>query len=113
MTKTTTAAAETTVAADAAEKGYNIKMTPVSAPESSTIATGTAQVKFRAKMTLRGKEVERTVMAQGKSVEFVDGVEVGNEVTLRCLFEEAPAVEEGKRGGQFLTVVGKPRAKAA
>jgi hypothetical protein len=107
MTKTTTAAAEATVA------GYNIKMTPVSAPEASTIATGTAQVKFRAKMTLRGKEVERTVMAQGKSVEFVEGVEVGNEVTLRCLFEEAPAAEEGKRGGQFLSVVGKPRAKKA
>lgn len=110
-TKTATAAAAAT--ASTKEKGYNIKMTPVTAPEASTIATGTAQVKFRAKMTLRGRETELTVMAQGKSVEFVDGVEVGNETTLRCLFEEAPAAEEGKRGGQFLTVVGKPRAKKA
>lgn len=106
MTTTNTAAA-------AAVKGYTVAMTVVTAPEASVIATGTDQVKFRAKMTLRGRETERTVLAQGKSAALVRDLVVGNDVTLRVSFEEAPAQEEGQRGGQFLAVLGVPTKKAA
>jgi hypothetical protein len=102
----------TTAAATADKgKGYNIKMNVISAPEVSTMANGNTQVKFRAKVTLRGRATELTVVAQGKVAELVEGLEVGNDPYLRCLISEVKT-EDGKRGGTFLTVIDKPRAKA-
>ena len=97
-----------------AGKGYNLTIKQLTTAERSTTASGTAQIKFRGELTLRGETRERTVVAQGKAAEAISGMlRKGNELALRCLFERAPATEEGKRGGEFLTVLGLPRAKAA
>jgi len=95
------------------DKAYNVKATPLARATTSTTATGKKQVKFRASMTLRGKTVERTVVAQGAAADIVKGIiKKGQEVGLRCLFQTAPGTD-GKRGGEFLSVVALPRAAAA
>ena len=38
-------------------------------------------------------------------------VRKGNSMDLRMVFENAPSTEEGKRGGEFLSVVGLPQPK--
>lgn len=94
-------------------KAYNITVTPISDVDSTPNAKGTPKLKFRAKVTLRGRETERTVVAQGAAVAKIDGkIVAGEPVALRVLFSNAPANDEGK-GGEFLTVVDLPRAKAA
>ena len=61
---------------------------------------------------LRGQLRTRTVVAQGKAAELISGMlRKGNNLELRCLFENAPGTEEGKRGGEFLSVVGLPQPK--
>ena len=100
-----------------AGKGYNLKITPKDGTIDTTpSSTGTAKIKFRGTLEQRGKTVERTVVAQGKAAEAISAIVVaGTEIGLRCLFDRAPG-EEGKKGGEFLTVLGiplPPKAKAA
>jgi hypothetical protein len=99
-------------------KGYNIALTPKDGTiDTSPTSTGTKKIKFRATMKLRGQDRERTVVAMGKSAEAIEGmIEAGKEVSLRVLFDRAPSQEEGKKGAEYLTVLGiplPPKAKAA
>lgn len=95
-------------------KAYNLELTPVATAKKSKTATGKDMIKFRATATVRGRLVERTVVAQGAAAAMIKGmVRKGTAVAMRVLIENAPANEEGKRGGEFFTVVGLPVAKAA
>ena len=98
-------------------KAYNVKITPKSDIEVSANSNNTKKIKFRGQLMQRGKLVERTVVAQGKAADAIEAVlATGKEVGLRCLFSRAPANDEGKRGGEFLTAIGlplPPKQKAA
>lgn len=99
---------------NAAGKGYNISITPLGDIDTTPNAKGTAKIKFRGKFTTRGKDRERTVVAQGKAADAIRDVLVaGTPVALRVLFENAPSEEEGKKGGEYLSVLGLPLSKAA
>ena len=92
-------------------KAYNIALVQTTAAKKATNANGKAKITFRAKTTMRGREIERTVVAQGAAAEQIAGmVKKGASLNLRCLFERAPANEDGSQGGEYLTVVGLPRA---
>ena len=93
-------------------RAYNLKIKQTNTAERSTTANGTSMIKFRGELTLRGQTRTRTVVAQGKAAELISGMlRKGNDLELRCLFENAPANEDGKRGGEFLSVVGLPQPK--
>lgn len=95
-------------------RAYNLTVKQTTTAERSTTASGTNQVKFRAELTLRGKTRTRTVVAQGKAAEAINGLlRKGNSFAVRALFERAPSNDEGKQGGEFLSVVGLPEAKKA
>lgn len=95
-------------------KAYNVKATPLARATTSTMATGKKQIKFRATMTVRGKLVERTIIAQGAAADLVKGmIKKGQEVALRVLFERAPANDDSKRGGEYCSIVALPRVAAA
>ena len=95
-------------------KAYNVTAVQTATAVRTVIGSGTKQIKFRADVTVRGKVVSRTIVAQGKAADLISGmVRKGNTLNLRCVFERAPANEDGKRGGEFLSVVALPRAKAA
>lgn len=95
-------------------RAYNLTLTQLTTASKGTNAKGTAKITFRAKGTVGKREVERTVVAQGAAADLIKGmVRKGATLELRCLFERAPANEDGSKGGEFLTVVGLPRAKAA
>ena len=95
-------------------KAYNLAITQLNTASKAPNSKGTAKITFRGKVMLRGREVERTVVAQGAAADKISGmVRKGASLNLRCLISEAPGQEEGKKGGQFLTVVDLPRAKAA
>ena len=96
------------------KKAYNFTVKQTTTAERSTTASGTKQIKFRGELTLRGETRTRTVVAQGKAAELISGMlRKGNELDLRCVFDNAPGAEEGKKGGEFLSVVGLPKKKAA
>jgi hypothetical protein len=96
------------------DRAYNVVAKQITTAKKGVNAKGTAKITFRAKLTVGGREIERTVVAQGAAAALISGkLRKGNELPLRVLFERAPANEDGKRGGEFLTVVGEPRAKAA
>lgn len=93
-------------------RAYNLKIKQTTTAVRSTTASGKQQIKFTGELTLRGKTRSRTVVAQGAAAEMIDGmVRKGSELELRCLFDRAPANEDGKRGGEFLAVVGLPTPK--
>lgn len=93
---------------------YNLKIRQTTEAVRSVTASGTDQIKFRGEVMIRGQLRTRTVVAQGKAAALIDSmVGEGNELSLRGLFDRAPANEEGTRGGEFISVVGIPRAKAA
>lgn len=95
-------------------KAYNLALTQLTTASKGKNSKGTEKITFRAKGTIGGREVERTVVAQGAAAELISGmVRKGATMDLRVLFDRAPANEDGTRGGEFLTVVGLPRAKAA
>ena len=95
------------------QKAYNVVAHQLTAAEESTTASGKPSVKFRAKLTVGGREIERTVIAQGASAELLDGkLKQGEDISLRVLFKRAPANENG-RGGEYLSVVALPKTKAA
>ena len=94
-------------------KAYNVTALPLATAIKSVTSTGTDQIKFRASMTVGGREIERTVIAQGASAALIKGkIRKGTPIALRCVFERAPANDNGK-GGEFLVVVGLPLAKKA
>jgi hypothetical protein len=94
-------------------KAYNITVTPVATAERKKTSTGKDMIKFRASLEVRGRTVERTVIAQGNAAAQMKGlVRKGRAVAVRALFERAPANDAGK-GGEYLAIVGLPRAKAA
>jgi len=93
-------------------RAYNLKIKQTTTADRSTTAAGTSMIKFRGELTIRGQVRTRTVVAQGKAAELISGMlRKGNNLELRCLFENAPANEDGKRGGEFLSVVGLPQPK--
>ena len=95
-------------------RAYNLALTQLTTASKGVNAKGTAKITFRAKGTIGGREVERTVVAQGASADLIKGMlRKGGTMSLRCLLERAPANENGKRGGEFLTVVGLPLPKKA
>jgi hypothetical protein len=99
-------------------KAYNIVATQLTTANKGKNAKGTSKITFRAKLTVgkgdKAREIERTVVAQGAAADLISKmVRKGAELPLRVLFERAPANEDGSKGGEFLTVVGLPRAKAA
>jgi hypothetical protein len=98
-------------------QGYNLKVTPKGDINTAPGVNGTRKIVFRGMVTLRGKERERTFVAQGKAADAVaESIKTGEQVSLRCLFSEAPSREEGKRGAEYLTVIGlplPPKQKAA
>ena len=94
------------------KKAYNFTVKQITTAERSTIANGTSKIKFRGELTLRGETRTRTIVAQGKAAELISSmVRKGNSMDLRMVFENAPSTEEGKRGGEFLSVVGLPQPK--
>ena len=94
-------------------RAYNLAITQLTTASKGVTATGKTKITFRGKTTVAGREIERTVVAQGAAAELLDGkLRKGNSIDLRVLFERAPANEDGKRGGEFMTVVALPRAKA-
>lgn len=95
------------------QQAYNFTVTQLETAKKSKTATGKDQVKFRAAVTIRGRETERTVIAQGASFDLVkDMVRKGKTLALRCVFDNV-ANDDGSKGGEFLKVVALPRAKAA
>ena len=95
-----------------ANRAYNMTIKQITTATRSTTASGKDQIKFTGELTLRGETRQRTVVAQGKAAELITGmVRKGNSMDLRVLFERAPANEDGKRGGEFLSVVGLPQPK--
>lgn len=96
------------------KKAYNFPITQLTAETRGQNAKGTDKITFRGKLTIAGREVERTVLAQGKAAALIsDMVGQGNVLNLRVVFDRAPANEDGKQGGEFLTVVDLPREKQA
>ena len=98
-------------------KGYNMTITPKGDIDTTPTATGTKKIKFRATFDQKGTSRERTVVAMGKAAEAIEGkIVAGEAIALRVLFDRAPSQEEGKRGAEFLTVLGlplPPKQKAA
>ena len=96
------------------KKAYNFTVKQLNTAERSTTASGKSQIKFRGELTLRGETRERTIVAQGAAADLISGmVRKGTSMDLRMVFDNAPSSEEGKRGGEFLSVVGLPKAKKA
>ena len=96
------------------QKAYNVTVTQLNTATKSTTASGASMIKFRASLTVRGRKVERTVVAMGKAADAIRAnVRKGSEFAVRAIFDRAPANEDGERGGEFLSVVGVPQAKAA
>ena len=98
-------------------KAYNVTARQLTTAVKSVTSSGTDQVKFRAKLTVgkgdKAREIERTGVAQGAAAALLVGkLRKGTDIDLRVMFNRAPANDNGK-GGEFLTVVALPRAKAA
>ena len=94
-------------------KGYNVTVNQLTTAKKGTNANGKAKISFRGKMTVGGREVERTFLAQGAAADLISGmVRKGAELALRVIFERAPANDQGGRGGEYCSVVGLPRAAA-
>jgi len=98
------------------QKAYNLNVTPLTEADTTPTSAGGKKTKFRGTFVQGGKTVERTVVAQGKAADLIDGmITPGTAVALRCIYSRAPG-EEGKKGGEFLTVVAlplPPKQKAA
>ena len=93
-------------------RGYNMNVS-VNEVSETTNSNGTALIRAKVGVTIRGKAVVRTLIAQGKAANDVrEALVQGATTKIRCLIDHVPT-EEGKRGGQFLTAIGLPIAKAA
>lgn len=101
---------------DQSAKGYNIDVTVIGAIDTTPTVKGTKKLKFRGSFNRQGKTFERTVLAQGAAADAIeDVIKTGETAKLRIIFDSVPG-EDGKKGGEFLTVIGlplPPKAKAA
>ena len=104
---------ETTAAAsNGSTKAYNLDVN-VQSVTTSTTTTGTPMLRAKVGLKLRGRDVTRTLIAQGKAFEAVkDAIVEGANTKVRALFARVQN-EDGSEGGEFLTAVGLPLAKAA
>lgn len=94
-------------------QAYNFTVKQLTTAEKGKTSTGTDKIKFRGELTLRGRTVERTIVAMGKAAQLISqNMRKGTSHELRCVFNRAPA-NEGGQGGEFLSVVALPQAKAA
>lgn len=94
-------------------KAYNLNVTPLTEADTTPTASGKAKIRFRGTFEQGGKTIERTVVAQGVAAELIAGmITPGTAVGLRCVYSRAPG-EDGKKGGEYLSVVALPRKKAA
>ena len=92
-------------------RAYNVALTQTTTASKGVNAKGTSKITFRAKGTVGGREIERTVVAQGAAAELIRGmVRKGAALNLRVLFDRAPANEDGSKGGEYLSVVALPKA---
>lgn len=96
------------------QKAYNYDVVQQNDENRSQNVNGTDKIVFRGELTIRGRKTERTFVAQGKAAALIsDMVGKGNTLKLRCVFNRAPANEDGTPGGEYLTVVDLPREKQA
>lgn len=99
------------------KQGYNLIVSQLTEAVVAKNANDKLKITFRGKTTAGKRTIERTFVAQGAAAEQIqEMVGKGNELKLRCLFSRAPSTEDGKRGGEFLTVIGlplPPKKKAA
>lgn len=94
------------------KKAYNLKLTPMGEIDTTPTAKGTPKKRFTAFYVSKGKTFTRTVIAQGKAAREIEGmVEEGKPVMLRCLFNRAPANDDGSKGGEYLAVVAVPKTQ--
>lgn len=99
-------------------KAYNVVVKQITTASKGKNVKGTSKITFRGQLTVgkgdKARLIERTVVAQGAAADLIASkLRKGNELPLRVLFERAPANDDGSKGGEFLTVVGEPRAKKA
>lgn len=93
-------------------KGYNIPATP-SAIEDKKDTRGAPYLKIRATVTIRGKQVERTIKAEGKARDaLLPVLAVGTTTTIRGGFEKVAANEDGSRA-EYIVAFGLPAEKKA
>lgn len=92
------------------KRGYNLTLTQTTAAVVGQNTNGKTKITFKGKTMVGGREIERTVLAQGAAADEIanDVGEVGTEIALRVLFERVPSQVEGQRGGEYLAVIGKP-----
>lgn len=96
-------------AAKTTKQGYNLKVKQTTVAEIGSNSNGKLKITFRGKTTVGGREIDRKFVAQGEAAEKIqDKVALGADLALRCIFENAPAKGDEKKGGEFLTVVGEP-----
>lgn len=93
---------------------YNAAFTP-SAITRAKDSLGRSFVRARGAIARKdGTTVERTVMVQGKNAGSISRImRKGREITLRGIYETAPAQGDAKRGGEFFTALCLPKAAAA
>lgn len=91
---------------------YNLNLSVQETSETTT-STGKPKIVSKVGLTLRGRQVTRTMVAMGAAADAVRDVMVpGETVRVRCLFDQVEG-EDGAKGGQFLTAIGLPRETAA
>ena len=96
------------------KRAYNLQVTQITDAVDSTNSNGTRKITMKGTYTAQGKVRTRTVVAQGKAADQVAAIMGKDSVLgLRCVFDRAPANDDGSRGGEFLTVVDLPREKKA
>ena len=95
-----------------AARAYNLNLKVLNVEESVN-SNGTAMIKGKVGLTIRGRDTTRTLVAMGDAADAVRDVLVeGQETKVRCLFERYQN-DNGEVGGEFLTAIGLPLKKAA
>ncbi len=90
------------------KQGYNLIVSQLTEAVVAKNANDKLKITFRGKTTAGKRTIERTFVAQGAAAEQIqEMVGKGNELKLRCIFERAPANDNG-RGGEYMVVVGEP-----
>lgn len=93
-------------------RGYNLNLAIKESTETTT-ATGKPMIRAKVGLTLRGRQVTRTLVAMGAAADAIRDVIVpGENAMVRCLFDQVEN-ENGEKGGQFLSALGLPRETAA
>ena len=92
---------------------YNAAFTPATITRAKD-SLGRRFVRARGTIARKdGTTVERTVMVQGKHAGAISRLmRKGREITLRGIYETAPAQGDAKRGGEFFTALCLPKAAA-